>query len=65
MDINIIFMLGGLMLLHCLFALRAFKSKVDLSTNKKWVWCLLSLILGPMGYYGYHGFIPLDRILKD
>ncbi|MFG7352591.1 hypothetical protein ACGMNB_16615 [Shewanella oncorhynchi] len=65
MDINIVIMLGGLVLLHCLFALRAFNSKVDLSTNKKCLWCLLSLILGPMGYYGFHGFIPLDRILKD
>ncbi|MCL1091181.1 hypothetical protein L2744_16540 [Shewanella profunda] len=65
MDINIMVMLAGLLVLHFLFAFRAFKSKVHISTNKKCFWCLLSLLFGPLGYYSYHGFIPLDAILKD
>lgn len=64
-DINIIAMLLGLFLLHCLFARRVFKSQAKLSTNAKWFWCLLSLLLGPVGYYAYHGFIPLDKLQKD
>ncbi|MCP3126993.1 MULTISPECIES: hypothetical protein [Shewanella] len=65
MDINITAMLIGLLILHCLFALRAFKSPARLSTSKKCVWCLLSLFLGPLGYYSYHGLIPLDKLQKD
>ncbi len=65
MDINVIGMLSGLALLHGLFALRAFKNQVRISPHKKYIWCLLSLLLGPMGYYAYQGLIPLDKLSKD
>ncbi|MFB2649866.1 hypothetical protein [Shewanella mangrovisoli] len=64
-DIYIIAMLIGLTLLHCVFARRVFKSQANLSTNKKCLWCLLSLFLGPIGYYAYHGLIPLDKLPND
>ncbi|AFV73543.1 hypothetical protein SIL85_02760 [Shewanella oneidensis] len=64
-DIIIIAMLIGLILLHCLFAARVIKSQVSLSTNQKCLWCLLSLLLGPIGYYAYHGLIPLDKLQND
>ncbi len=36
-----------------------------LSSQQTCLWCLLSLLFGPLGYYSYLGLLPLDTSLKE
>ncbi|MGL4614683.1 MAG: hypothetical protein ACRCVV_12460 [Shewanella sp.] len=95
-EIGIIMMLSSLLVLHCVFALRAFNHGVNLNADKQstrklstdtlnsgklyhpdklnphklsplqtCLWCMLSLLFGPLGYYCYLSSLPLDASLKD
>lgn len=84
-EIGIIMMLSSLVVLHCVFALRAFNHGVNLNTDKRstrklsidtlnphklspvqtCLWCMLSLLFGPLGYYCYLSFLPLNTSFKD
>ncbi|MGL5361103.1 MAG: hypothetical protein ACRDBI_15585 [Shewanella sp.] len=69
-EIYILVMLSALLILHCAFALRAFHHGVNhsaqkLSTPQTCLWCMLSLLFGPLGYYSYLVSLPLDTSLKE
>ncbi|WP_228289714.1 hypothetical protein [Shewanella cyperi] len=65
MEIAIALMMVLLASLHTFFAIKACKAVVDISPGRKRLWCMLSLVFGPAGYYFYQGLIPCDMIHED
>ncbi len=62
MEITILLLLVLLLMLHCLFGYKAINSTAKITTRQKLLWCVLSLGLGPAGYYFYQGLIPCDML---
>ncbi|MCL1113995.1 MULTISPECIES: hypothetical protein [Shewanella] len=60
MDITLVFMLIALLMLHIHFCYRAFTSKAHIKNSQRIVWSMLSLLMGPLGYYIYQNLIPLE-----
>jgi hypothetical protein len=60
MDITLVLMLIALLILHIHFCYRAFTSKAHIKNTQRNVWSLLSLLMGPLGYYVYQYMIPLE-----
>jgi len=65
MEIAIALMLLLLVMLHTFFAFKALNAVADISPGRKRLWCLLSLCLGPAGYYFYLGLIPCDMMHEE
>lgn len=65
LDVAIATMIVSLLLLHCMFGLKAISSTARISQSKKTCWFMLSLVLGPIGYYFYQGIIPCDQLSDD
>jgi hypothetical protein len=62
LDPGILIMLCGLSLLHCMFAAKALNSKALISQKKKRLWSIISLLLGPIGYYCFQNRIPCEHL---
>lgn len=60
MDITLVLMLIALLILHIHFCYRAFTSKAHITNGQRVVWSMLSLLVGPLGYYVYQNMIPLE-----
>ena len=62
MDITLAILLVTLMLLHVLFCYRAITSHAQISSNKRWFWSGISLVMGPLGYYVFQNSLPLESL---
>ncbi|QDE31612.1 MULTISPECIES: hypothetical protein [Shewanella] len=60
MDITLVLMLIALLVLHIHFCYRAFTSKAHIKNAQRIVWSMISLLMGPLGYYVYQNMIPLE-----
>ncbi|AZG35891.1 MAG: hypothetical protein V7771_00490 [Shewanella psychromarinicola] len=60
MDITLVIMLIALLILHIHFCYRALMSKAPIGNAQRFVWSMLSLLMGPLGYYVYQNIIPLE-----
>jgi hypothetical protein len=60
MDITLVLMLIALLFLHIHFCYRAFTSKAYIKNTQRIVWSLLSLLMGPLGYYFCQNMIPIE-----
>ncbi|MBB1362147.1 MULTISPECIES: hypothetical protein [unclassified Shewanella] len=60
MDITLVLMLIALLILHIHFCYRAYTSKAHIKHGQRVVWSMLSLLMGPLGYYVYQNMIPLE-----
>lgn len=65
MDIAILLGAGLLLVLNLLFAWRAYTSRLRLSLNRRYHWVVISLILGPIGYYAVQGFLPSELFCEE
>jgi len=60
MDITLVLMLITLLILHLQFCYRAFTSKAHIKNAQRILWSMLSLLMGPLGYYVYQNTISLE-----
>ncbi|AZQ10811.1 MULTISPECIES: hypothetical protein [Shewanella] len=65
MEITILSLLILLVVLHCLFGYKAISNDAKITPAQKLLWCVLSLSLGPAGYYFYQGLIPCDMLGRE
>lgn len=65
MEITILSLLVLLIVLHCVFGYKAISSDAKITSGQKVLWCILSLCLGPAGYYFYQGLIPCDMLGRE
>ncbi|QSX32232.1 hypothetical protein JYB87_10615 [Shewanella avicenniae] len=64
-DIAILAGATTLVLLHLLFFWKALMSRSDISKMSRSTWMMLSLLLGPTGYYVYLGVMPCDLVADE
>ena len=62
MDITLVLLLIALFFLHIHFCYRAFTSNAELNTTQRFSWGMISLLMGPLGFYIFLNFLPLDRL---
>lgn len=64
MDITLALSMSALLMLHLLFCIKASKPHIHINPFQRKMWMLVSLLLGPLGYYLFQMRFPLD-ILDD
>lgn len=64
-DIALLIGVTTLAVLHLVFAWKALNSTSVIDPKTRSNWTLLSLVLGPVGYYFYLGTIPCELIDGD
>ncbi|QBF81524.1 hypothetical protein EXU30_01515 [Shewanella maritima] len=60
MDIMLLVLIALLIILHIHFCYRALTSHAKIDAYKRYIWGVLSLFMGPLGYYLYQNQLPLD-----
>ena len=64
-DITLLVGISTLGALHLRFGWKALRSTSLINKKARSNWLMLSLILGPMGYYFYLGMLPCDLIADE
>lgn len=64
-DITLLVGISTLGVLHLCFGWKALRSASLINHKTRSSWTMLSLILGPAGYYFYLGIIPCDLITDE
>lgn len=65
MEITTLVLLALLVVLHCLFGYKAIRNDASIKGSQRLLWCVLSLLLGPAGYYFYQGMIPCELLGRE